>query len=93
MAQLGGEIGGGSIVRSAASPLDPLHRTRDFGGPETAHQIVNPSDAELRHLAVSTKISPELAEYPDSGKFGVLGEGFRYVGKAEGTPDYYEGND
>ena len=63
------------------------------GGPETAHQIVNTSDAELRYLAVSTKISPELAEYPDSGKFGVLGEGFRYVGKAEGTLDYYEGND
>jgi uncharacterized cupin superfamily protein len=63
------------------------------GGPETAHQIVNTSSAELRYLAVSTKVSPEIAEYPDSGKFGVLGEGFRFVGKPDGSLDYYEGNE
>lgn len=63
------------------------------GGPDTAHQILNTSSAELRYLAVSTKISPELAEYPDSGKFGVLSEGFRYVGKPDGSLDYYAGNE
>ncbi len=42
------------------------------GGPETAHQIVNTSDAELRYLSVSTMISPEIAEYPDSGKVGMF---------------------
>lgn len=31
-------------------------------------------DCEMRYLAVSTKLSPEIAEYPDSGKFGVLAE-------------------
>ena len=45
------------------------------GGPETAHQIANTSkDADLKYLAVSTKQSPEIAEYPDSGKVGVLAE-------------------
>ncbi len=63
------------------------------GGPATAHQILNTSSAELRYLAVSTKISPELAEYPDSGKFGVLADGFRFVGKPDGSLDYYEGNE
>ena len=71
------------------------------GGPEHAHQIVNTSAAELRYLAVSTKMSPEIAEYPDSGKFGVLAElppgadgkpqHFRFVGRPDKGVDYYEG--
>ena len=44
------------------------------GGPETAHQILNTGNEELRYLAVSTKPSPEICDYPDSGKFGVLAE-------------------
>lgn len=42
------------------------------GGPETAHQIINSSDGELRYLAVSTTSSPEVAQYPDSDKCGVV---------------------
>lgn len=41
-------------------------------GPGTAHQIINSSDAELRYLAMSTMIHPEVAEYPDSGKRAML---------------------
>ncbi len=44
------------------------------GGQDKAHQIINTGECEMRHLAVSTKLSPEVAEYPDSGKFGVLAE-------------------
>lgn len=44
------------------------------GGPETAHQIVNTSNAELKYLAVSTRLSPEVCDYPDSEKFGVYAE-------------------
>jgi uncharacterized cupin superfamily protein len=70
------------------------------GGPETAHQIVNTSGAELRYLAVSTKQQPEIAEYPDSGKFGVLAEfvgadgkaaPFRYLGRTSLGVEYYDG--
>jgi len=28
----------------------------------------------LRYLPISTKLSADIAEYPDSGKFGVLAE-------------------
>ncbi len=56
------------------------------GGKETAHQIVNTGDEELRYLAVSTKLSPELVEYPDSGKFGVLAE---LPASAEGKPQRF----
>ncbi|MCC7272802.1 MAG: cupin domain-containing protein [Alphaproteobacteria bacterium] len=72
------------------------------GGPETAHQIVNTSASdELRFLAVSTRISPELAEYPDSGKFGIYAdlptgpggasERMRFVSRREAGLDYWEG--
>lgn len=40
-------------------------------GPSSAHQIINTSDGELRYLAISTKESAEIAEYPDTGKIGL----------------------
>jgi len=65
------------------------------GGTECAHQIVNTSSSkELRYLAVSTKESPELCEYPDGGKgkFGFMtSDGTRYVGRFEGSIDYWDG--
>ena len=42
------------------------------GGLETAHQIINSSDRPLRYLCVSTMIEPEVVQYPDSGKLGVI---------------------
>ena len=38
-------------------------------GPEYPHQFVNTSDAPLKYLSVSTQETPEICEYPDSGKF------------------------
>ncbi len=42
------------------------------GGIDTAHQIVNTGIKELRYLAVSTARTPEICEYPNSGKFGLF---------------------
>ncbi len=71
------------------------------GGPETAHQIVNTGATDLKYLAVSTMQSPEIAEYPDSGKFGVLAfdgvdadgrpRGTRFLGRRETSLDYWDG--
>lgn len=61
------------------------------GGPETAHQILNTSDKELKYLAISTKLSPEIAEYPDSKKFGVLAENFRFLGREKDSLGYFDG--
>lgn len=38
-------------------------------GPEYPHQIINTSQAPLKYLSISTRESPEICEYPDSGKF------------------------
>ncbi len=71
------------------------------GGKEAAHQIINTGSVELKYLAVSTKQSPEIAEYPDSGKFGILAEyppgpdgkpqGLRFVGRENIGVNYWEG--
>ena len=71
------------------------------GGKETAHEIINTGDDELRYLAVSTKLSPEVGEYPDSGKFGVFAEApagpdgkphvFRFIGRDGQSLNYWEG--
>ncbi len=74
------------------------------GGPETAHQIMNTSRTEdLRFLAVSTMQTPEVVEYPDSGKFGVRAElapnpdgsarTIRYNGRESASLDYWDGED
>jgi len=71
------------------------------GGTETAHHILNTGAAELKFLAVSTMMSPDIADYPDSGKFGVLEftgagpdgrpRGSRFIGRREASRDYWEG--
>jgi uncharacterized cupin superfamily protein len=61
------------------------------GGPETAHQIINDSDAALAYLSVSTMAYPEVCEYPDSGKVMAFGRGVRHVTRAADAVDYWEG--
>lgn len=78
---------GSGILRIGAERL-PL-RAGDFiccpPGPDMPHQIQNDSGGELRYLAVSTMESPEVVDYPDSGKFGVV---VRKPGAAADKPDF-----
>ena len=86
------------------SERHPL-RAGDFvacppGDQSTAHQIINTGTTDLRFLAVSTNLNPEICEYPDSAKFSVsekqrnadgTSEGFRHVGRLADKADYWEG--
>jgi uncharacterized cupin superfamily protein len=63
------------------------------GGPETAHQIVNDSDAELAYISVSTMAPVEICEYPDSRKIGAFADGavrYRYMTPADQAIDYWK---
>jgi uncharacterized cupin superfamily protein len=60
-----------------------------IGGPETAHQIINDSDAELAYLSVSTMMPAEVCEYPDSKKIGAYGGGLRHMTRTDQTLDYW----
>jgi uncharacterized cupin superfamily protein len=65
------------------------------GGPDTAHQIVNDSDAELAYISVSTMMAAEVCEYPDSGKiaaFGGRGDSrLRHITESTSLVDYWKG--
>ena len=74
------------------------------GGPETAHQIVNTGDADLKYLGISDipRDDAEVVEYPDSGKFMVISqtEGggpmsakFRVLGRERAALDYFDGEE
>ncbi|MGH8029656.1 MAG: cupin domain-containing protein [Arenimonas sp.] len=69
------------------------------GDADTAHQITNTGTGELRYLAVSTQVFPEICDYPDSGKFGTYlypvggdpREPFRFLSRASDGLDYWDG--
>ena len=61
------------------------------GGPETAHQIINTGKTELKYLAVSSRGTTEICEYPDSGKIAGFGDGMRFVFRAGEQAGYWEG--
>ena len=65
-------------------------------GPEYPHQIINTSAAPLKYLSFSTKETPEICEYPDSGKY--LAEGslesatpFEVIDRLGESLDYWDG--
>ena len=70
-------------------------------GRDSAHQIINDSQAPLRYLAVSTMDVPEVVEYPDTGKLGVfagtlggrlpLPDTIRHFANVKDGVDYWEG--
>lgn len=70
------------------------------GGPDTAHQLINSGAKPLKYIGISTSNDPDIAEYPDSGKFAALGIApgpsfveahIKHVGKREDAHDYWEG--
>jgi len=71
------------------------------GGAELAHQIVNTGGEEMRYLGISTMLSPEAVEYPDSGKFAIWSRphpsgdraklGLRFIGRREMSINYWDG--
>ena len=66
-------------------------------GPAYPHQIVNTSAAPLKYLSISTRESPEVVEYPDSGKYLASAtrdgdsHGFARMHRAESDLDYWDG--
>jgi len=65
------------------------------GGPETAHQIINDSSADLAYISVSTMMPAEVCEYPDSGKVGAFGgdgrSRIRHLTEMSSGVDYWKG--
>jgi uncharacterized cupin superfamily protein len=66
-------------------------------GPDYPHQMINTSDAALKYLSLSTRDTPEVVEYPDSGKVltnaRVAGteSGFARMNRLDTNLDYWDG--
>ena len=68
-------------------------------GPDYPHQIINTSAAPLKYLSISTKDSPEVVEYPDSGKYLAMAAGtsngarqvFGRMHREKDDLDYWDG--
>jgi uncharacterized cupin superfamily protein len=65
-------------------------------GPEYPHQLINTSDASLKYLSISTRETPELVEYPDSGKYAAIAARpdatrLNLLQRAENSLDYWDG--
>lgn len=73
--------GEGSVrMPDGTHPLKPGDVVCCPPGPEGAHQIANTGSAPLRYLALSSTQDPEVVEYPDAGKYGVM------AGRKAGRP-------
>ncbi|GGY23294.1 cupin domain-containing protein [Paludibacterium paludis] len=64
-------------------------------GPEYPHQLINTSHTSMTYLSVSTQDSPEICEYPDSGKYFAAmsradGSWFGAIQKTSASLDYWQ---
>lgn len=65
-------------------------------GERGAHQLLNPSDAPVRFLAVSSSGRPDIVVYPDSDKISATerlpdGSGLRSFFRRGDAVDYWDG--
>jgi len=65
-------------------------------GPQYPHQIINSSNAPLKFLSISTRETPEVVEYPDSGKFLAYAKHggetpFDQIQRTGDSLDYWDG--
>jgi uncharacterized cupin superfamily protein len=62
-------------------------------GADGAHQVRNETDEPVRVLMLSTKLMPEILEYPDSGKTGMRNAHDEriFLGRLGEPADYWDG--
>ena len=65
-------------------------------GPQYPHQIINTSPSPLKYLSISTRETPEIVEYPDSGKFLAYARhgdavSFDQIQRTGDSLDYWDG--
>jgi uncharacterized cupin superfamily protein len=86
---------GSPIVRNPGGEerLEPGDVVCFPAGPDGAHKVANPADAEgdARVLMISTLREPSVAVYPDSDKIGVFGGDLRLLVRRDSGVDYWHG--
>jgi uncharacterized cupin superfamily protein len=73
------------------APGDAVHFPN---GPEGAHQVINRTGEPARYVIVDAKVSPEIVQYPDSGKIAAMSRGdepLASVHRLDDAVDYFDG--
>lgn len=73
------------------APGDAVHFPT---GPAGAHQLINRTDEPARYVVADAKVSPEIVQYPDSGKIAAMSRGheaFASVQRLDNAVDYFDG--
>lgn len=62
-------------------------------GPDGAHQMINRGEEPARYVVAAAHASPEVVEYPDSGKFAAGSRATRFwtVNRVGDAVDYFDG--
>lgn len=64
-------------------------------GPAGAHQLINRSESPARYLVAASHVSPEIVQYPDSGKIAALArtydQPFWTLHRLDNEVDYFDG--
>ncbi|MBS1862515.1 MAG: cupin domain-containing protein [Actinobacteria bacterium] len=91
-------LSGRPMLRTPAGTrrLEPGEAVHFPLGEEGAHQVLNPTDEEVRFLSVSTSGAPDIVVYPDSNKLGAAerlpeGGGRHSFFDLDSQVDYWEG--
>lgn len=62
-------------------------------GPDGAHSIRNDTAEPVRLLMLSSEADAEICFYPDGGKVGLFGDGFRKILDESAELDYFAGEE
>ena len=64
-------------------------------GPDGAHQVVNRTDEPARYVVADAKVSPELVEYPDTGKIAAMARATQFwsIHRLDDAVDFFEGEE
>jgi uncharacterized cupin superfamily protein len=80
--------------------LEPGDAVPFPAGPAGAHQMVNRSDEPARYVISARHVSPEVVEYPDSGKLAAMSYGESQRGqplwtihRLEDEVDFFDGEE
>jgi uncharacterized cupin superfamily protein len=73
-------------------PGDVVHFPK---GPDGAHQLLNRTDEPARYVLADSKVSPEIVEYPDSGKIAAMSRETQHwsIHRLADTADYFDGEE
>jgi uncharacterized cupin superfamily protein len=86
-------VAGTPTLRAPAGEraLEPGDCVLFLRGPEGAHTLRNDTESPARFLVFSTRVSPEMVTYPDSGKLAAGSRFGRGIFREETAVDYWAG--